>query len=96
LISPGEHDNGIQPSRNQKEKLDSQSKSGASKESKSALVRYATMGTQMVAVMLIFSFGGHKLDQWLHFKVPILTIVLSLFGVFMAIYLVVKDLLKKN
>jgi hypothetical protein len=50
----------------------------------------------MHIVMLLFSFGGYKLDQLLNFKAPILTIVLSLLGVFVAIYIAVKDLLKKK
>ena len=60
-----------------------------------ALMRYATMGTTMLSVMVAFSFGGHLLDQWLHLKIPILTIVLSIAGVFIAIYMVIRDLLKK-
>lgn len=64
-------------------------------KNKSDLVKYAGMGTQMIAVMLLFAFGGHKLDQWLELKIPILTIVLSLTGVGVALYLVLKDLLKK-
>jgi hypothetical protein len=64
-------------------------------KNKSDLVKYAGMGTQMIAVMLLFAFGGHKLDQWLELKTPILTIVLSLVGVFVALYLVLKDLMKK-
>jgi len=65
-------------------------------KNKSDLVKYAGMGTQMIAIMLLFAFGGHKLDQWLEFKVPILTIVLSLTGVAVAMYLVLKDLIKKK
>ena len=58
-------------------------------------MRYATMGSQILITIGIFVFGGVKLDQWMHLKVPIFTILLSLAGVAIAIYFAVRDLLKK-
>jgi len=52
------------------------------------------MAFQMLVIILISVFGGFKLDQYLHSK-PIFTIVLSISGVIISIYFVVKDLLKK-
>jgi hypothetical protein len=59
-------------------------------------MRYATMGTQMLIVIGLGVFAGIKLDQWLEFKFPLFTVVLSLVSVVTAMYLAVKDLLKKK
>jgi hypothetical protein len=59
------------------------------------MMRYTTMGTQILIVIAVFTFGGVKLDQWLHWKFPVFTIVLSLTGVALGIYTAVRDLLKK-
>jgi hypothetical protein len=54
------------------------------------------MGFQMAATIGLGVFGGIKLDEWLGLKkFPVFTIVLSLASVFIAIYLVIKDFLKK-
>ena len=58
-------------------------------------MRYATMGTQMIVVIGLGVFGGYSLDKWLEFKFPVFTIVLSLLSIAAALYLSVKDLLKK-
>jgi F0F1-type ATP synthase assembly protein I len=58
-------------------------------------MRYASMGTQIFATILIFVFAGYKIDGWLHLKFPAFTLTLSLIGVAAGIYFAVKDLLKK-
>ena len=58
-------------------------------------MRYATMGTQMLIIMALGAFGGYWLDQWLQLKFPLFTILLSLISIAAALYLSVKDLLKK-
>jgi hypothetical protein len=49
----------------------------------------------MLVIILAGVFGGYKLDQWLELNVPIFTVLLSLLSVVLAIYTVIKDLLKK-
>ena len=56
--------------------------------------KYAGMGLQMAAIILLFTFGGLKLDEQLSTS-PLFTLVLSLISVVLAMYFVVKDLLKK-
>lgn len=56
--------------------------------------RYSGMAFQMVAVILLATLGGRELDKLAHFSRPVFTIVLSLIGVFAAIYIVVKDFIK--
>jgi F0F1-type ATP synthase assembly protein I len=59
-------------------------------------MKYATMGTQMLITIGLGVFLGIKLDKWLQLKFPVFTVVLSLLSVFAAIYLAVKDLLKRK
>lgn len=65
-------------------------------EDRNAYMRYATMGTQMMAIIGLGVFGGYHLDKHFGFKTPIFTLVLSLLSVFAAIYLSIKDFLKKK
>jgi len=53
------------------------------------------MAFQMLAIILAGVFGGFKLDGWLHSK-PFFTIGLSILAVFLSIYYVTRDLLKKR
>lgn len=40
------------------------------------------------------AWGGQKLDQYYNNSTPVYTIVLSLLGIFAALYLVLKDFIK--
>jgi len=57
--------------------------------------KYSSIAFQMLAIILIGVFGGVKLDEWLELKFPVFTVILSLLSVSLAIYTVIKDLLKK-
>lgn len=56
--------------------------------------RYSGMAFQMLAIILVTTWGGIKLDKLAGFEKPVFTIILSLLGVFAAIYTAVKDFLK--
>ena len=56
--------------------------------------RYSGMAFQMVVIILVTTWGGIKLDKLTGIKTPVFTIVLSLLGVFAAIYTAVKDFIK--
>jgi ATP synthase protein I len=56
--------------------------------------RYSGIAFQMIAIILITTWGGIKLDKLMGFNKPVFTIILSLLGVFAAIYTVVKDFIK--
>jgi F0F1-type ATP synthase assembly protein I len=64
-------------------------------KSLSNYAKYSSLAFQMVAIIVVGVFGGIKLDQWLHMKFPVFTVVLSLLGTSMAIYYGIKDFLKK-
>ncbi len=53
------------------------------------------MGFQMGVIIFAGVFGGIKLDEKLNFEFPLCTLVLSLFGVGAALYVVLKDFINK-
>jgi F0F1-type ATP synthase assembly protein I len=63
-------------------------------KSLSNYAKYSSMAFQMVAIIVIAVYGGIKLDQWLHMKFPVFTVVLSLAGTSLAIYYSIKDFFK--
>jgi len=56
--------------------------------------RYSGIAFQMIGIILVTTWGGIKLDKLAGFDKPVFTIILSLFGVFAAIYTAVKDFIK--
>ncbi len=58
--------------------------------------KYSALAIQ--AGLLVFggTFGGFKLDSFLNLKFPLFTLVLSLSAVSAAIWLLVREVLKKN
>jgi F0F1-type ATP synthase assembly protein I len=56
--------------------------------------RYSGIAFQMIAIILITTWGGIQLDKLAKFHTPVFTIILSILGVFAAIYTVVKDFIK--
>lgn len=57
--------------------------------------RYSGMAFQMIAIILIGVFAGIKLDEYLSLKFPVFTLLLTLLSVFLSMYFVMKDFLKK-
>lgn len=58
--------------------------------------KYSALAIQAGLIVFAGTFGGYKLDSYLNFKFPIFTLVLSLSSVFAAIWLLIRDVLKKN
>lgn len=58
--------------------------------------RYSVVGVQMAAIIVIMSYAGLKLDEWLKTENSIFTIVLSLLSIAAAMYFAIKDLIKKK
>jgi ATP synthase protein I len=56
--------------------------------------RYSGLAFQMIGIILITTWGGVKLDKLTGWNTPVFTIILSLLGVFAAIYTAVKDFIK--
>ncbi len=58
-------------------------------------VKYSSLAIQMVVLIIVFVWGGRKIDLLLSLKFPVFTLLLSLTGVFVAIYIAIKDFIKK-
>lgn len=58
--------------------------------------RYSGLAFQMIGIIVLTAFGGVKLDKLTGWKTPVFTIVLSLLGVFSAIWFAIRDFLKIN
>lgn len=56
---------------------------------------YSNMGIEMGVIIAAGVFGGVKLDKWLHVS-PLFTVLLSLGGVAMAMYIMLKTLSPKS
>lgn len=56
--------------------------------------KYSGIAFQMVAIIALTTWGGIKLDKLTGFETPVFTIILSLLGVFAAIYTAIKDFIK--
>jgi F0F1-type ATP synthase assembly protein I len=57
---------------------------------------YTSIAFQMLAIILLCTYAGVKLDAWIETRIPVFTIILSLSGVIIAIYQVTRDLIKKK
>lgn len=58
--------------------------------------RYSSIAFQMIAIILLGVFGGIKLDELVKWEFPVFTVVLTILSVVLAIYYVIKDLIKSN
>ena len=56
--------------------------------------RYSGLAFQMMGIILVTVWGGVKLDKQTGWHTPVFTIVLSLLGVFAALYTSLKDFIK--
>jgi F0F1-type ATP synthase assembly protein I len=54
------------------------------------------MATQMAITIFLGVWGGIQLDKKFPKKIPVFTLIFSLLGVVIAIYMVIKDLLRKK
>ncbi len=57
--------------------------------------KYSNLAFQMMAIIVLGTFGGLKLDEYLNWGFPVFTVLFSLGSVALAIYISVKDFIKK-
>ncbi len=67
---------------------------GKQKKSLKEYARYSNLAFKWIAVILIGFFGGMKLDKVLNLEFPIFTLVLASSGLFLSLYLLIKELNK--
>lgn len=56
--------------------------------------QFSGMALQMGGSIVLFTFLGIKLDDWLATNFPIYTLIGALLGVFLAMYFVIKSVMK--
>ena len=56
--------------------------------------KYSTMGFQMIAIIGICTFAGYKIDQSAHHQTKWVTAILSLAGVLIALYVIIRSVNK--
>lgn len=61
-----------------------------------SILRYTSMATQMAITIFLGVWGGMQMDKYLQLETPIMTLVLSLLGVVLAVYIVIRDVLPKR
>ena len=65
------------------------------KKALNAYAKYSSIAFQMLVIILAGVFGGRELDKWVEWDFPVFTMALTILAVFLAIYTVIKDLIKK-
>ena len=53
--------------------------------------KYSAMGFQMLAIISIFAFIGYKIDASANHETKWVTALLSLIGVFISLYIVIRS-----
>lgn len=69
------------------------------KEKKKAVgsfAKYSSISFQMLVTIGLFAFGGYKLDAYMENETRILTALLSLTGVVISLYQIVRQLNKNG
>ncbi|MCR8558669.1 AtpZ/AtpI family protein [Mucilaginibacter sp. BJC16-A38] len=54
-------------------------------------IKFTGMGFQMIATIGLFTYAGYKIDESAHHATKWVTAVLSLVGVFVSLYLVIRS-----
>ena len=79
-----------QEQQNQKNRKDPENKG------LTEFARYSGIAVQMGVIIFLTTWGGIKLDKLAEFSKPVFTIILSLLGVFAAIWVAIKDFIIKK
>ena len=61
-----------------------------------AYAKYSGLAIQMGLTIGFFAWLGTYLDEKYQMEKPLLTLALSLFGIFMSLYVVLKGVLKRD
>jgi len=66
------------------------------KQSANNFAKYSAISFQMLATIGFFAFAGYKIDEYRGSRTPVFTALLSLAGVIISLYQVVKQLNKNQ
>ena len=54
-------------------------------------MKYAGLATQMMVMLLLAVWAGHKLDNYLHWKVPLCTILFPLIALVVSLLGIIRE-----
>ncbi|MBU1823149.1 MAG: AtpZ/AtpI family protein [Bacteroidetes bacterium] len=57
--------------------------------------RYSALAFQMLGTIVLFTYGGYKLDEWQQNKIPVWTLVLSLSSIAASLYMFIRSITKE-
>lgn len=86
----------MEEDKNAKEKRETRLRSPKADTEKipSRFLKFSGMATQMLGTILIFTYGGYRLDQWQMNKIPVWTLVLSLTSIAASLYMLIRSISK--
>ena len=58
--------------------------------------KYSSLAMQMIVIMVAGAFGGKALDEWLQWKFPVFTLVLTILAVVIAIVYGMREIFKQK
>ena len=58
-------------------------------------MKYSSLAFQMLGTIVAFTYGGYKLDEWQHNKIPVWTLVLSLLSIAGSLYMFIRSVTKE-
>lgn len=62
----------------------------------STYAKFVGLGFQMMVIIGVFTFAGYKIDENANHETKWVTAVLSLLGVFISLYLVIRSVSRGN
>lgn len=65
------------------------------KQSLKDYAKYSGIAFKMGIIIFLGAYGGLKLDEYFGFQKHILTMIITMLSVVLAMYIVIKDVLKK-
>ncbi len=60
------------------------------------LARYSGVAFEMLGIIFLGTYGGYKIDLLRNAEFPLWTLVLSLLSIIIALYVVLKDLIRND
>lgn len=60
-----------------------------------AYAKYSALGLELAATVLVFVFGGVKLDEWANCRIPVFTLTLTALGLFASMYILIRKTKKQ-
>lgn len=57
--------------------------------------KFSALAFQMLGTIVLFTYGGYKLDEWQQNRIPVWTLILSLLSIAGSLYLFIRSVTKE-